>query len=110
MARPLSSTVLQNIETAEDSLGMSLARLCIKANLPVLYVSAMLGVSRMTLHTWYRGGAIRKKRKEKIDAFMRLIDDDIQAGVLPKKSLNETRAYAEDFCGQRIPVANKKLG
>ena len=110
MPRQLSPTLLQAIETAEESLGMSLARLCIKANLPVLYVSAMLGVSRMTLHTWYRGGEIRQSRHEKIETFMRLIDDDLQDGTLPKQNLNETKKYAEAFCGKRISTANKKLG
>ena len=109
MPRPLSPALLQKLENAEESLGVSLARLCVKAGLPVLYVSAMLGVSRMTLHTWYRGGNIRAERRSKIETFMRLIDDDIQAGVLPKKRLNETKEYVEGFLGKPIPT-NKKLG
>lgn len=110
MSRPLSNRLLASLETAEETLGVSLAKLCIKANLPVYYLSAMLGVSRMTLHTWFRGGRMKPSRESKIRGFMNLIEDDLQAGILPKKTLDETKKYAESFLGKPIPLANKKLG
>jgi hypothetical protein len=101
MARTLSPEILQRIESADaDTLAMQLAKVAVEAKLPVMYVASMLGLSRMTLHTWYRGGEVRESRREKIEAFIALINDDIQAGVLPKDTLLETKDYAE-----RFPVA-----
>ena len=110
MPRPLSHTLLASLETAEDSLGVSLAKLCVKAGIPVLYLSAILGVSRMTLHSWFRGGNMNPSRASHIKGFMSLIEDDLQAGVLPKKTLDETKKYAESIIGKAISPANKKLG
>lgn len=108
MPRPLSQRLLEQLENAELTPGVSLAKLCIRAKLPVLYVSPMLGVSRMTLHTWFRGGNIRAEHQAKIEKFMALIEDDIQSGVLPKKTLEETKEYAEAFSGRPILPVNKK--
>lgn len=108
MPRPLSSRLIEQLESAEETLGVSLAKLCIKAKLPVLYTSVMLDVSRMTLHTWFRGGNIRAEHAAKIERFIQLIQDDIQSGVLPKKTLEETKEYAEAFAGRPILPTNKK--
>lgn len=108
MPRPLSSKLLTQLESAEPTLGVSLAKLCIRARLPVLYVSVILDVSRMAIHTWFRGGNIRPEHASKIEKFMQLIEDDIQSGVLPKKTLEETKEYAEAFAGRPILPINKK--
>lgn len=108
MPRPLSSELLAQLESAEPTLGVSLAKLCVRAKLPVLYVSVILDVSRMAIHTWFRGGNIRIEHASKIEKFMQLIEDDIQSGVLPKKTLDETKEYAEAFCGRPIISQNKK--
>jgi hypothetical protein len=108
MPRTLSRQLLEQLESAEQTLGVSLAKLCIRARLPVLYVSNMLGVSRMALHTWFRGGNIRSEHQSKIEKFMGLIEDDLQSGVLPKKTLEETKEYAEAFSGRPILPVNKK--
>lgn len=55
-------------------------------------------------------GNIRDDRKIKIEKFMQLIEDDIQAGVLPKKNLNETKRYAEAFSGRPILPIIRKAG
>ena len=110
MPRTLSPELRERLENTEETLGVSLAKLCIKAGLPALYVATMLDVTRMTLHTWFRGGNIREDRKIKIEKFMQLIEDDIQAGVLPKKNLNETKRYAEAFSGKPILSSNRKTG
>lgn len=109
MPRPLSSRLLEQLENAEETLGVSLAKLCVNAKLPVLYASVMLGVSRMAMHTWFRGGNIRAEHAAKIKKFIQLIEDDIQSGVLPKKTLEETKEYAEAFAGRPILPTNKKL-
>jgi hypothetical protein len=86
---------------------MQLAKVAVEAKLPVMYVASMLGLSRMTLHTWYRGGEVRESRREKIETFIALINNDIQAGVLPKTTLLETKDYAERFSGRPVAPANK---
>lgn len=108
MPRPLSPQLLTKLETAEETPGVALAKLCLKAGLPVLYASTMLNVSRMTLHTWFRGGNIRAEHVMKIEKFMQLINDDIQSGVLPKKTLEETKRYAEAFSGRPVLPTNRK--
>lgn len=107
MPRTLDDTLIENLRTAEG-LGGSLGRLCVKAELPILYVAEMLDVSRMTMHTWLRGGAIQPSRVPKIERFMQLVENDLQSGVLPKKTLVETKEYAEAFCGRPILSTNKK--
>ena len=77
--------------------GQNLARICVEANLPASYVCKVFGISRMALHTWFRGGPIRNKRIELINAFVSLVNKDLVAGVLPAKNLKEAKAYIEDM-------------
>jgi len=110
MARTLCPDLVHRIESAEaDTLAMQLAKVAVEAKLPVMYVASMLGISRMTLHTWYRGGDVRESRRPKIEAFIALIEQDIQDGVLPKSTLLEAKDYAERFSGRPVAPA-KKLG
>jgi hypothetical protein len=106
MPRTFSSQLLNSIESAGDSPGISLAKTCLKAGLPASYVAPMLKVSRMTLHTWFRGGVIRKSRIGQLEQFIKFIEDEISAGVLPKQTLKETQEYVEHFSGRALP-ANK---
>ena len=77
------------------SLGADLGRTCVQANLPAKYVSEVLDVSRMTLHSWFRGGVIRFKKHEKIEALIILIEKDMKRGVLPAKNLKEACIYTD---------------
>jgi hypothetical protein len=104
MPRKFSPKLLDSIENAEDSLGISLARTCLKAGLPASYAAPMLKVSRMTLHTWFRGGVIRKSRTGQLEQFIDFLKDEIRSGVLPKPTLKQTQEYAEDFAGRAIQV------
>jgi len=108
MPRPISPDLLTRLENAEESLGVSLGKLCVRAGLPLLYAAAMLDVSRMTLHTWVRGGKVRSDHAPKVEKFIQYIEDELQAGVLPMKTLWEAREYAESFCGRPILPPNKK--
>jgi hypothetical protein len=83
----------------EDGIGIVLAKKCVKANLPMTVVSKILGVSRQTIHTWFRGGAIQSDRLEMIDAFMAIIDRDLAEGVLPLQDFKEAKKYYLDFIG-----------
>ncbi len=83
----------------EDGIGIVLAKKCVKANLPMTVVSKILGVSRQTIHTWFRGGAIQSDRLDMIDAFMAIIDRDLAEGVLPLQDFKEAKKYYLDFIG-----------
>lgn len=107
MARTLSKDTVEQVKGSDDIVA-TLVRTCLNANLPISYAAAMLGVSRMTMHTWIHGGPMRYGRDVRILAFIQLIEDDIQAGVLPKKSLKETKEYAEAFAGKAISNVSKK--
>jgi hypothetical protein len=51
----------------------------------------------MALHTWFRGGPIRPKRIQLVDAFMSLVEKDIKSGLLPARNLVEAKNYIEDM-------------
>jgi hypothetical protein len=77
--------------------GQLLAKICVEANLPASYVCKVFGISRMALHTWFRGGPIRTRRMELVKTFISLVNQDMKAGVLPAKNLKEAKEYIEDM-------------
>lgn len=89
----------------QRTLGQDLAMLCIAANLPAVYVSQVLGVSRMTLHTWFRGGEVRERKHSKIHAFMRVVRGDFDAGRLPVKTVREARSYLQTMSSEPLKNA-----
>jgi hypothetical protein len=98
MPRSYSSKFLLTLNKPDAILdGQNLARICVEANLPASYVCKVFGISRMALHTWFRGGPIRNKRMNTVDAFISLINKDLKAGMLPAKNLKEAKAYIEDM-------------
>jgi len=98
MPRSYSSKFLLTLNKPEAVMtGQVLAKVCVEANLPASYVHKVFGISRMALHTWFRGGPIRAKRMKMVDAFIGLVDQDLKSGVLPAKNLKEAKAYIEDM-------------
>lgn len=94
MARSYSEQFLIELNKNESlGLGVSLAKLCVAANLPASYVSKVLGVSRMTVYSWFRGRGIREEFHPKVEAFMALVKQDVELGVLPAKTLKGAREY-----------------
>ena len=52
MPRPYSDGFILGLDRADETkVGVQLAKVCLKANLPIKYVAEGLAVSRMTLHT-----------------------------------------------------------
>lgn len=94
--------------TKEAPLGVQLARMCVEANLPAAYVAQVLGVSRMALHSWFRGGNIRTSKTEKILVFMKLVKEDMGLGVLPAKEIEDARAYLQEMVDVPIKSAYQK--
>ena len=98
MPRSYSNRFLLTLSKSDAVLdGQLLAKVCVEANLPASYVCKVFGISRMALHTWFRGGPIRTKRMELVKAFIGLLNKDLKAGVLPAKNLREAKAYIEDM-------------
>jgi DNA-binding transcriptional regulator YiaG len=103
MPRPYSKKFLEELSNARNQrVGVLLAQACVKANLPAKYVAKALGVSRATVHNWFRGRILRGKNEEMALAFIRLATKDTEAGVLPVKTVREAKAYIEDMIGEPI--------
>jgi len=98
MPRSYSNRFLLTLSKPDAvTTGQELAKLCVEANLPAIYVCKVFDISRMALHTWFRGGPIRPRRIKLVDAFMSLLEKDIKAGVLPARNLREAKNYIEDM-------------
>ena len=98
MPRSYSNKFLLTLSKPDAfATGQVLAKVCVEANLPASHVCKVFGISRMALHTWFRGGPIRPKRFRTVDAFISLVDKDLKSGVLPANNLKEAKAYIEDM-------------
>lgn len=80
--------------------GVALGIACVEANLPAKYVAPVLGVSRMSIHGWFRGTAIRKKHLETVQALIRIIQKDTEEGVLPARTVADAKAWLRSVIGQ----------
>lgn len=76
-----------------SNLGVALGIACVEANLPAKYVAPALNVSRMTIHGWFRGSAIRLKNRQLVVALIRIIKEDKEKGILPAKSVADAKAW-----------------
>lgn len=92
----------------ERSLGEELALVCIGAGLPAVYVAQVLGVTRMTLHTWFRGGNVSLRKREKVERFIRIIKEDLSDGTLPAKSVRAARSYLQTLCSEPLKATTVK--
>lgn len=98
MPRNYSSKFLLTLSKPDAIMtGQILAKTCVEANLPASYVCKVFGISRMALHTWFRGGPIRPRKLPIIDAFISLVEKDTKAGILPARNLKEAKNYIEDM-------------
>ena len=104
MPRTYSQTLIKEVSNRDPSYnsGIALAQACIKANLPAKYVAVALNVSRMTVHSWFRGAPIREKNKRRVEVFTDLVESDTAKGLLPAKNMMEAKAYIEEMIGRPI--------
>jgi len=99
MARPYSEQFLISLQKADPTrIGVQLGRICVKANLPTTYVAEAFNVSRMSIHSWFRGQYVREKNYEKITKFIELINKGIDKGILPATSSTD----AKDFIQSKV--------
>ena len=96
MPRPYSDRFILGLNKADDSkLGVQLAKVCLRANLPIKYVAKGLAVSRMTLHTWFRGGILRQHNRKKVEKFIELAEQGLADGTLPATNLDTARVFID---------------
>jgi hypothetical protein len=76
--------------------GVKLADVCVSANLPMVYVADAFKVSRMSVHSWFRGQYIREKNVNKIQKFIRLVKSDLDIGLLPAPNMNIAKHYLQN--------------
>jgi hypothetical protein len=103
MSRPYSEKFLRDLYVADaNQVGVQLGRLCVETNIPATYVAAALGVTRMTVYSWYRGSDIRMKKRKEVEAMIRLLKQDIAAGILPVKTSFDAKLYIESLVGIKL--------
>jgi len=83
MARPYSDKFLLGLNHADSKrIGVKLAKVCVKQGFPVIHVATAFGVSRMAIHSWFRGKPVRDKNNTKIEKFIELIEKEMVKGSL----------------------------
>ena len=103
MARPYGQKFLIALNKSEpDTLGLQLAKLCVKANLPATMVATALEVSSTTVYKWFRGQGIRERKRKAVEVLIDLIREDLANGDLPVADVNAAAAYMETMLGKPI--------
>ena len=107
MSRGYSPELLDLIDnTHVYRLGIDLAKACVNANLPAMYVAQVFDVTRETLHKWFRVGGIRPRKRPRIETFISLVEEDLKKGILPCIILRVAIAYLRDMVGHPIKTAS----
>ena len=104
MPRTYSKEFIEELGTLRpfDTTGIQLAKACIRAKLPALYVAKALEVTRMTVYSWFRGSPIRDKKRRMVAVFTELIEEDLDNGILPARSTAHAKKYIEEMVGKKI--------
>jgi hypothetical protein len=103
MPRTYSQEFIDTLNKKNPNItGIGLAQACIRANLPAKYVAEALEVTRMTVHSWFRGKPVRDNNRQLIEVFTDLVESDTAKGLLPAKNVAEAKAYIEAMIGKKI--------
>ena len=98
MARPYSQDFIASLHTLDpEHIGVQMAKLCVEANLPTLYISRKLGVSRWTVHCWFRGQDIRDKNKIRVNKLIEEVNKGFSNGHLPAPTLSIAQQYLDSI-------------
>ena len=96
MPRNYSEKLLLDVyKDDQTEIGKVLAQTCIKNNLPAIHVAKVFGVTRMSIHSWFRGSDIRGKNRKKIEEFLEKVRLANEAGKLPALNLNDAKKFLE---------------
>jgi hypothetical protein len=97
MPRPYSDRFLLELEKADERiLGVQLAKLCLKANLPIKYVAQGVGTSRQAVHAWFRGGPMKYDNHKRVKEFISVVEKGLADGVLPASDIATARVFIEE--------------
>lgn len=103
MSRSYSDKFIIELKRADpDNPGIALGLACVNANLPAKYVADALGVTRMTVFSWFRGTRIRIKTLQRVEVFTDLVESDTAKGRLPARTKADARAYLEEMIGRPL--------
>jgi len=103
MARPYGDKFLRALErTKLNTLGIQLAKTCVKANLPATLVAIALETSSTTVYSWFRGQGIREHRRKAVEVFIDLLREDFANGILPVKDTEDAAAYISSMIGKKV--------
>ena len=103
MARPYSEKFLLELrESTSDNLGIQLARLCVKANLPATYVAVALETTKTTVYSWFRGQGVREEKRKTVETFIYLMQEDLEKEVLPVNTMKDARQYIHQVTGLTV--------
>jgi len=96
MAKQYSEKYLLSLNGLnEKRLGVQLGKKCVKANLPPSMIAEVIGVSRMSVYSWFRGSPIRSKTVDRIEKLIDIIDQYIEAGELPVSSTIDAKKFID---------------
>jgi hypothetical protein len=94
--------VMELYKKDPEDVGIALARACVVANLPAIYVAAALDVSRVTVFNWFRGKVIRHNNLLRVKTFTDLVESDTAKGLLPARNLAHAKSYLEEMTGKKF--------
>ena len=92
---------IKNCDPNIVGVGLLLARAAIKYDFRIIDLAKAFGVTRMTIHTWFRGGYIRHNNTRKIIFFLSLIEDYPQTMKIILKNESGKKLFLTTF-SQRI--------
>ena len=94
MSRPYSDQFRLSLhKKKKKNIGVRLAKLCVRTDLPSQYVAKIFGVSRMTIYTWFRGGQTSHKNITRIKHFIELVEQDLKSGVFRPGKKEAAKTY-----------------
>ena len=103
MPRDYSDKFLLELSQQDESkLGIRLARLCVKANLPAAFAAVALETSPTTVYGWFRGRSIREQKYKIVEVLIDFINEGLSSGRLPASSRNDAKTYIKEITGITI--------
>ena len=105
MARPYSEQFILGLNHANPKrIGIKLAKVCVKAHFPIIYIADTFNVTRMSIHSWFRGGAVRDKNNTRIEIFIDLVEEGLANGSLPALNAPHAKTYLESEIKPKLDV------
>jgi DNA-binding XRE family transcriptional regulator len=91
------ATIQRVMSLTEDSISVNLAKACVKANLPPGEVAKVLGVTRTTLNSWFKGTNINQSRRDVAQKLLVKLRADLEEGHLPLAGRNQSVDYLREI-------------